>query len=133
MVGNASYLDMPNPQIGRVLTEMRTGYSRLNKYRNNIGQSPTLLCDCGEEEPLNTTYCTAIFTIMRVTLAVQLKTIDESLDLLYLLTRDSNKEKHQKKLTFLEEFIKSTGHFPELATPILSLSNTIYQYKEKIQ
>jgi prenyltransferase beta subunit len=70
---------------------------------------------------------------MRVTLAVQLKTIDESLDLLYLLTRDSNKEKHQKKLTFLEEFIKSTGRFPELATPILSLSNTIYQYKEKIQ
>ena len=68
---------------------------------------------------------------MRVTLAVQLKTIDESLDLLYLLTRDSNKENHQKKLTFLEEFIKSTGRFPELAT--LSLSNTIYQYKEKIQ
>ena len=54
---------------------------------------------------------------MRVTLAVQLKTIDESLDLLYLLTRDSNKEKHQKKLTFLEEFIKSTGRFPELAAP----------------
>ena len=50
MVGNASHLDMPNPQIGRVLTEMRTGYSRLNKYRNNIGQTPTPLCDCGEEE-----------------------------------------------------------------------------------
>jgi hypothetical protein len=39
MVGNASHLDMPNSQIGRVLTEMRTGNSRLNKYRNNIGQS----------------------------------------------------------------------------------------------
>jgi hypothetical protein len=50
MVGNASHLNMPNPQIGRVLTEMRTGYSRLNKYRNNIGQSLTPLCDCGEEE-----------------------------------------------------------------------------------
>jgi hypothetical protein len=50
MVGNASHLDMPNPQIGRVLTEMRTGYSRLNKYRNNIGQSLMQLCDCGEEE-----------------------------------------------------------------------------------
>jgi hypothetical protein len=25
MVGNASHLDMPNPQRGRVLTEMRTG------------------------------------------------------------------------------------------------------------
>jgi hypothetical protein len=25
------------PQIGRVLREMRTGYSRLNKYRNNTG------------------------------------------------------------------------------------------------
>jgi hypothetical protein len=50
MVGNASHLDMPNPQIGRVLTEMRTGYSRLNKYRNNIGQSLMQLCDRGEEE-----------------------------------------------------------------------------------
>jgi hypothetical protein len=38
MDGNACHLDMPNPQIGRVLTEMRTGYSRLNKYRNNIGE-----------------------------------------------------------------------------------------------
>jgi hypothetical protein len=49
MVGNASYLvlDMPNPQIGRVLTEseMRTGYSRLSKYRNNMGQSLTPICD----------------------------------------------------------------------------------------
>jgi hypothetical protein len=43
MVGNASHLDMPIPQIGRVLTEMRTGYSRLNKYRNNIDQSLTPL------------------------------------------------------------------------------------------
>ena len=50
MVGNASHLDMPNPQIGRVLTEMRTGYSRQSKYRNNIGQFLTQLCDCGEEE-----------------------------------------------------------------------------------
>jgi hypothetical protein len=51
MVGNASHLDMPNPQIGRVLTEMRTGYSRLNKYRNNVDDQPlTPLCDCGEEE-----------------------------------------------------------------------------------
>jgi hypothetical protein len=41
---------MPNSQIGKALTEMRTGYSRLNKYRNNIGQSLTPLCDCGEEE-----------------------------------------------------------------------------------
>jgi hypothetical protein len=40
---------------------------------------------------------------------VQLKTIDESFDLLHRLTRDSNKEKNQKKLKFLEEFIKSTG------------------------
>jgi len=43
MVGNASHLDMPNLQIGRVMTETRTGYSRLNKYRNNIGQSLTPL------------------------------------------------------------------------------------------
>ena len=50
MVGNGSHVDMPNPQLDRVLTKMRTGYSRLNKYRNNIGKSPTPLCDCGEEE-----------------------------------------------------------------------------------
>jgi hypothetical protein len=50
MDGNANHLDIPNPQIGRVLTEMRTGYSRLYKYRNNIDQSLTPLCDCGEEE-----------------------------------------------------------------------------------
>jgi hypothetical protein len=50
IVGNTSHLDMPNPQIGRVLIEMRTGYSKLNKYQSNIGQSLTPLCDCREEE-----------------------------------------------------------------------------------
>jgi ribonuclease HI len=40
MVGNASHLDIPNPQIGRVLTEMRTGYSRLNKYWNKHRSVP---------------------------------------------------------------------------------------------
>jgi hypothetical protein len=55
-----------------------------------------------------------IYDHERAKLAVQLKTIDESFDLLHLLTRDSNKEKHQKKLTYLEEFIKGTGLFPEL-------------------
>ena len=118
MVGNASHLDMPNPQIGRVLTEMRTGYSRLNKYGNNIGQSLTPLCDCGEETTEHYILHCHIYDHERAKLAVQLKTIDESFDLLHLLTRDSNKEKHQKKLTFLEEFIKSTGRFPELASPV---------------
>ena len=110
---------MPNPQIGRVLTEMRTGNSRLNKYRNNIGQSLTPLCDCGEEEITEhyILHC-HIYDHERAKLAMQLKTIDESFDLLHLLTRDSNKEKHQNKLTFLEEFIKSTGRFPELASPV---------------
>jgi hypothetical protein len=110
MVGNANHLDMPNPQIG---------YSRLSKYRNNIGQSLTPLCDCGEEETTEhyILHC-HIYDHERAKLAVQLKTIDESFDLLHLLTRDSNKEKHQKKLTFLEEFIKSTGRFPELASPV---------------
>jgi hypothetical protein len=32
--------------------------------------------------------------IMKAKLAVQLKTIDESLDILHLLTRNPNKEKH---------------------------------------
>jgi len=45
------------------LTEIRTGYSRLNKYQNNIDQSLTPLCDCGEEE--TTEHCTATFMIMR--------------------------------------------------------------------
>jgi hypothetical protein len=120
MVGNASHLDMPNSQIGRVLTEMRTGYSRLNKYRNNIGQSLTPLCDCGEEETtehyMHVLHC-HIYDHEKAKLTVQLKIIDESLDLLHLLSRDSNEEKHQKKLTFLVEFIKSTRCFPELAGP----------------
>jgi hypothetical protein len=69
---------------------------------------------------------------------VQLKTIDESLDLLHLLTRDSNKEKHQNKLTFLEEFIKSTGRFPELANPVprswaTQYSSTRRYYNETIK
>jgi hypothetical protein len=103
--------------MGRVLTEMRTGYSRLNKYRNNIGQSLMPLCDCGEEETTEhyILHC-HIYDHEGAKLAVQLKTIDESFDLLHLLT--SNKEKHQKKLTFLEEFIKSTRRFPELASPV---------------
>jgi hypothetical protein len=82
---------------------MRTGYSRLNKYRNNIGQSITPLCDCIEETTEYYILLCHIYDHERAKLAVQLKTIDESLDLLHLLTRDldSNKEKHQKKLTFL--------------------------------
>ena len=77
------------------------------------------LCDCGEEETTEHYILHYhIYDHKRVKLAVQLKTIDESLDLLHLLTRDSNKEKHQNKLTFLEEFIKSTGRFSELASPV---------------
>ena len=77
------------------------------------------LCGCGEEETTEhyILHC-HIYDNERAKLAVQLKTIDESLDLLHLLTRDSNKEKHKNKLTFLEEFIKSTGCFPELASPV---------------
>jgi hypothetical protein len=59
-----------------------------------------------------------IYDHERAKLAVQLKNIDESVDLLHLLIRDSNKEKHQKKLTFLENFIKSIGRFPEIASPV---------------
>jgi hypothetical protein len=89
-----------------------------------------------KKKSLNTILHCHIYDHERAKLAVQLKTIDESFDLLHLLTRDSNKKKHQKKLTFLEEFIKSTGRFPELSktcTSILSLSNSILQYKEKLQ
>jgi hypothetical protein len=55
---------------------MRTGYSRLNKYRNNIGQSLTPLCDCGEEETTEhyILHC-HIYDHERAKLAVQLKTI----------------------------------------------------------
>jgi hypothetical protein len=56
------------------------------------------LCDCGEEETTDhyILHC-HIYDHERAKLAVQLKTIDESLDLLHLMTRDSNKEKHQNK------------------------------------
>ena len=64
IVGNASHLDMPDSQIGRVLTEMRTGYSRLNKYRNNRSV-PHATIRLEKKKPLNTTHCTATFTIMR--------------------------------------------------------------------
>ena len=125
LVGNACHLDMPNPQIGRVLTEMGTGYSKLNKYRNNIGQSLTPLCDCGEEETTEhyIQHC-HIYVHERAKHAVQLKTIDESFDLLHLLTRDFNKEKHQMN--------RALPRTSKPCTPILSLSNSILQYKEKL-
>jgi hypothetical protein len=61
------------------LTEMRTGYSRLNKYRNNIGQSLTTLWDCGEEETTEhyILHC-HIYDHETAKLSVQLKTIDET-------------------------------------------------------
>jgi hypothetical protein len=92
---------MPNPQIGRVLTEIRTGYSRLNKYRNNIGQSLTPLCDCGEETTEHYILHCHIYDHERAKLAVQLKTIDESLDLLHLLTKDSNKAQESEVLSII--------------------------------
>ena len=49
-VGTTLNLDLPSPQTGKILTELRTGYSQLQKYRYNVGQSLTPLCDCGEEE-----------------------------------------------------------------------------------
>jgi ribonuclease HI len=137
MVGNASHLDMPNPQIGRVLTEMRTGYSKLNKYRNNIGQSPTPLCDCGEEETTEhyILHC-HIYDHERDKLAVQLKTLDESFDLLHLLTRDSNKRETSKEINILGGIHQKYRALPRTSKPctlILSLSNSILQYKEKLQ
>jgi hypothetical protein len=79
---------------------MRTGYSRLNKYRNNIGQSLMPLCDCGEEETTDhyILHC-HIYDHERAKLAVQLKTIDESLDLLHLLTRDSSNTRKKHKVS----------------------------------
>jgi hypothetical protein len=76
-------------------------------------------CDCGEEETTEhyILHC-HVYDHEWAKLAVQLKTIDKSFDLLHLLTRDSNKEKHYNKLTFLEEYINSTGRFPELASLI---------------
>jgi hypothetical protein len=50
----------------------------------------TPLCDCGEETTEHYILHCHIYDHERAKLAVQLKTIDESLDLLHLLTRDSN-------------------------------------------
>jgi hypothetical protein len=57
-----------------------------------------------------------IYDHERAKLAVQLKTIDESFDLLHLLTRDSNKEKHQNKLT-LSRQVKTTTTTQALDRP----------------
>jgi hypothetical protein len=117
---------------------MRTGYSRLNKYRNNIhvGQSLTPLCDCGEEETTEhyILHC-HIYDHERAKLAVQLKTIDENFDLLHLLTRDSNKEKHQNINIHggSHQKYRALPRTSKPCTPILSLSNSILQYKEKLQ
>ena len=76
---------MPNPQTGSFDRD-EDRIQQTNKYRNNIGQSPTPLCDCGEEETTEhyILHC-HIHDHERAKLAVQLKTIDESFDLLHLL------------------------------------------------
>lgn len=38
IVGKIVQLDFPNTQIDRILSELRTDYNRLNKYRSQLGK-----------------------------------------------------------------------------------------------
>lgn len=40
----AHLLDYSNPVIGKIMSQFRTGYNRLNKYRHQVGHSLTLYC-----------------------------------------------------------------------------------------
>ena len=59
----------------------------------------------------------------------------QSFDLLHLLTRDSNKEK-QTKINIIGGIHQKYRALPRTSkpcTPIMSLGNSILQYKEKVQ
>ena len=57
IVGKIVQLDIPNTQVGLILSELKTDYCRLNKYRKQLGQSLTPYCECGEETEHYQIYC----------------------------------------------------------------------------
>lgn len=50
MIGLSRCSDKTSNEIAIIISELRTGYSHLNKYRYNLGHSDSPLCTCGQEE-----------------------------------------------------------------------------------
>ena len=115
------HLDYPNPSIGRIMTELRTGYSHLNYYRHQIGISPSPLCECGGIETTEhyLLHCT-IYEPERIQLrnkiaelvGININTVAS------LLTKEEETKEHYLTITALvADYIKSTNRFQDICNP----------------
>ena len=104
-------LDRPSKHHGTILSQLRTGYCHLNKYKFQLGQAETPICDCGKEEETPTHFllhCTKYDmerTEMFSTL-YQMFGITKP-ELTFLLGRHPNSE----VLALLATFLDKTGRF----------------------
>ncbi|CAG2202636.1 unnamed protein product [Mytilus edulis] len=111
-------LDKPNNQIGRILSEIRTGYSRLNKYRNQIGQSLTPYCECGEEETSEhfLLYCPR-YQQEREDMRRQMELLNIDPTNIQSILAPPKRETYEATSQIVGEYITKSGRFQELAIP----------------
>ncbi|XP_063419173.1 uncharacterized protein LOC134701992 [Mytilus trossulus] len=118
IVGKDAQLDKPNNQIGRILSEIRTGYSRLNKYRNQIGQSLTPYCECGEEETSEhfLLYCPR-YQQEREDMRRQMELLNIDPTNIQSILAPPKRETYEATSQIVGEYITKSGRFQELAIP----------------
>ena len=114
-VGQPSILDWPNQHTGQIITELRTGYSRLNKYKHQVGISKTSKCDCGAEESTDHYLLNCErYEAQRMTLQRNIRAISPCfiMDTQTLLSKtESNKSHYRDILQLVGDFIDNTGRF----------------------
>ena len=113
-------MDIPSKEIGTIITGLRTGYSHLNKYRNNLGQTETPLCSCGQEETTEhyLLHCPQyehqreiMCQRLRQEFGYQQITAEE------LLATERQFNELKQISDILGDYISDSGHFPWLACP----------------
>ena len=119
-------LDFPNHQSFNIITQLRTGYSRLGEYRCKIGQSETPACQCGATETVEhfLLYCPntederlKLLNSLNCNLGVT------QLDLQVMLGYDNHEEmKHwrQNILIELATFLETSNRFSSRVKPTSS-------------
>ena len=110
-------LDRPNKHIFSVITQLRTGYAKLNDYLHKLGLKESNACECGEPETVKHYLldCEMYFNAreyMRTEIFNKTGQFDLTLDL--LLTENKDETFYTQRsdiLWYLSEFITQSERF----------------------
>ena len=120
-VGSNRCSDKPSKEIAIIISELRTGYSRLNKYRYNLGHCESPLCTCGQEETTEHLLLVCpLYDSQREYMCLQLR---QQLGIFQLTSEEllaTNKPAAEldKIREILGNFIRDCGRFQFLGGPI---------------